>query len=305
MDIQHLKSFLEIAKHRGFNRAAIHLNIAQSALSRQIKQLEHELGVELFERNGRGVQTTPAGERMLVHAELILKHIRQAREEIIAESDQPRGELNIGFPHSLEQAIGVPLLSEFIGRYRDVQITSFTGTSIELRERLLVGMIDLAVIGVLEPETILESHSFFRDPLYLVGPPGWAEGNDDPVAVADFADLPLLLTSRGNSLRILLENSAQRSNSRLNVALEVSSIPLTVALIQSGTGFAVLPYTCVRDMLQQRLLSARRLKNLSFNWVIVHSRERRLSAAGRQMVAMLQKFATLEPSDAHRFDPAL
>ena len=294
MDIRHLETFMQIAYHRGFNRAAAHLNTAQSALTRQIKILENELGVQLFVRSGRGVHTTPAGDLLLNRAAAILRQVRQTRSELIAQSEMPRGEICIGLPPSLEEVVGIPLLTRFSQAYPEVQITCRTGVSIELREWVLNHEVDLAIFGVLEPETVLAAHPFFRERVVVAGPPGWAQEENGEMSVQEMEDLPLILTPRPNSLRMLVDHAADRAKIHLTIKMQLQSVPLTIAMVSNGQGFSVLPWTIVRSHIEQGTLSAKTLRYLSYNWIVAHSQERPLSAADTRLLEMLMDIRTME-----------
>lgn len=302
MDIQQLESFMQIAHHRGFNRASAHLNIAQSALSRQIKLLENELGVELFVRNARGVHLTPAGDLLLSRATAILRQVRQTREELMVQSEMPRGEVCIGLPPSLEEVVGVPLLTRFLESYPEVQLTSRTGVSIELREWVLSGEVDLAIYGILQPETILEAQPFFRDRVVVAGPPDWDWGEADELSIRDIVDLPLILTPRPNSLRLLVDHAADRAQIKMNVTMQLQSIPLTLAMLHRGHGFSVVPSTIAHQPIAMGMISARPLRYLSYNWIIAHSRERPLSIASMRLIDMVHEIGMGEPIATSKLD---
>lgn len=294
VDIRQLEYFVEIANHNGFNRAAAHLHIAQSALSRHIQQLEHELGVELFVRGRRGIQLTTAGTLLAQRAEFLLRSLRQTRAEIIAQSDLPHGELCIGLPPSLEHSLAAPLIRRFNAEYPGVSLTTRVGTSIEIREWIVSGRIDVGVFGVLDLEVILETRHLFRDRVYLVGPHSAGLKTAEPTDVSMLADYPLILTSRPNSMRLLIEQAAAKCKTRLNVLMEANSIPLTIELARIGAGFTALPYSGVHHLVQQGLLSATPLKTVAYHWVIGNSSERPLSAAGRRFEEMMLEMVANE-----------
>lgn len=286
MDVRQLEYFVRIANSGGFNRASAQLRVAQSALSRQVRQLEEELGVALFVRNGRGVQLTPAGELMLERAEFLLRQFRQTREEVAAQADQPRGELALGMPPSLRTMIAGPLLAEFRLLYPAVFISAWESTSMVVRDLVLAGKVDLAVFGTVDSEPILETQPLFRDDMFVVGSPSSELGAT--IDLPRLSELPLILTSGPNSLRLLVENAAARRNLRLKVAMEANSVPLMIDLVRSGVGHAVLPYSALRQLVEEGQIAAARVRNLSYAWIIANSRERPLSAAARRMREMLR-----------------
>lgn len=289
LNIRHLEIFQQVTHHGGFNRAAAHLHIAQSALSRHVQQLEADLGVNLFERSGRGVQLTPAGEILAQRVDSLLRQFRQTRDELVAKADIPRGELAIGLPPSM-QAIGTRLLAEYRNAHPDVALTVKVSTSIELREWLLNGLVDVAIFGILEPETVLESYPFQRDQVYALGS-AKGELTGQAIDMRSFARLPLILTSRPNSMRLLIDHAAQRLNLALDVIMDVNSIPLLIDLVGTGVGYTALPSSAIRDLQSNPAFISSPLKQMSYSWTISNSRERPLSAAGRRFRSMVLDLA--------------
>ncbi|KRB80660.1 hypothetical protein ASE00_16615 [Sphingomonas sp. Root710] len=287
--MRHLEIFQQVTHHGGFNRAAAHLHIAQSALSRHVQQLESDLGVTLFERSGRGVQLTPAGEILSQRVDSLLRQFRQTRDELVAKADIPRGELAIGLPPSM-QTVGKRLLAEYRNAHPDVSITVRVSTSIELREWLLSGHVDIAVFGILEPETVLESYPFQRDQVYGMGAAGSALTSQQ-LDMKSFSSLPLILTSPPNSMRLLVDHAAQRLNLSLNVIMNVNSIPLLIDLVGDGLGYTALPFSAIQGLEKSGKFVCAPLKQMSYSWTISNSRERPLSAAGRRFRSMVLDLA--------------
>lgn len=277
MDLRQLTYFLQVANHGGFNRAASHLHVAQSALSRQVTLLEAELNTPLFIRGSGGVDLTAAGKILQSRAEAILAYVRVARDEVMAEAHEVRGELALGMPPSLDGVMTVPVLNEMRRRHPAVVVKTWVALSIELRDRVLDGTLDMAVIGVVEPEPILASAPLFDDAMYLIGPAG-----SDLPEVADWdavARLPLILTSPPNSVRMLVERAAVRAGHRLNTVMEVNYVPVLMALVAQGAGCTLLPKSAL-STLSALAYTAAPLRDLAYQWVVVHSKERELSAAG-------------------------
>lgn len=289
LSMRHLEIFQQVTHHGGFNRAAAHLHIAQSALSRHVQQLESDLGVTLFERSGRGVQLTPAGEILSQRVDSLLRQFRQTRDELVAKADIPRGELAIGLPPSM-QVIGTRLLAEYRKAHPDVELTIRVSTSIELREWLLSGHVDVAVFGILEPETVLESYPFQRDQVYAMGAAG-SQLTGQQIDMKTLSTLPLILTSPPNSMRLLVDHAAQRLNLSLDVIMNVNSIPLLVDLVGDGLGYTALPSSAIGGLAKSGRFVCSPIKHMSYSWTVSNSRERPLSAAGRRFRAMVLDMA--------------
>lgn len=277
MDMRQLEVFVEVANSGGFNRAAARLHVAQSALSRRVMQLEHDLGVSLLSRDRRGVQLTPAGELLFERARTLLRQLKQVRDDVTAEAGVARGEIALGLPPSLGKVLSGPLLAAMRERHPDLFVRSWVATSILLRDMLVTGKVDLAIFGVLEPERILHSTPLFRDPMFLVSPrastpprsPTWPH----------LASMPMILTSEPNSVRRLVDNAAGRRRHKLNVVMEVNDVPVLIDLVRDGVGHTLLPLSAIRESVRDGTVLTTRIPNLDYLWVIAWSKERSLTAA--------------------------
>lgn len=288
MDLRQLRYFLEIADHGGFNRAASHLHVAQSALSRQVRELEQELKTPLFLRTAGGVELTAAGRLLRARAETLLSNVRSMREEVMAEANVVRGEVRLGMPPSLETTVTVPLLEKVRSCYPGVFVKSWVATSVTLRDLVLAGAMDMAVIGVLEPEPILKSQTLFRDDMYLVGRKGALDATVQPIGWNVVASHPLILTSRPNSVRVMADRAATRTNHKINVIMEINDVPVLMELVARGIGYTLLPQSALQAY-DPQTFSCARIKELAFEWVLVAQKETDLPVACRATRDLLIK----------------
>ncbi len=146
MDIKQLRLFSAVAECGGLSRAAVVLSIAQPALSRHIKALETELGVQLLYRNGRGIVLTEAGKLLDRYSKEILESAARARSEIATLQSSPRGSVIIAMPPSVGAVLTVPLVEQFRAKYPDISMRVMEGFSGHVLEWLLTGKIDVAVL---------------------------------------------------------------------------------------------------------------------------------------------------------------
>jgi LysR family nitrogen assimilation transcriptional regulator len=291
MDLKQIQYFVQIARFRSFNRAASHLYIAQSALSRQIRLLEQELGVPLMLRHARGVRLTAAGELLLVRAEALLRFSRQLRDEVVAQGSEPRGEVVIGLPPSLNHSIAVPLLIAIARRYPYLRVTTWVGTSMMLKELLDAGAVDLAVVGALDTESTGSMQPLFRDELCLVGAAN-ADLPRGPITCRQLAGLPLILTSRPNSMRRIVDAAAADLGFELQVVMEVNYVPLILELVRQEVGHTLLPLPAVEQMVAARELKLTRITGLSYEWVVVLPKDNPGSVGTRCIQDLLQELVT-------------
>ena len=147
MELRQLRYFVGVAHERSVTRAAVALRVAQPALSRQIRQLENEVGVKLLERSPRGVKLTPAGEAFLIEAESILRQSEQAVRSAQRHDLAQRGQLKVGYVWGLFHTLVPQWVARFRQRYPEVAVNLFDLTATDLAEALRTGKLDLGFIG--------------------------------------------------------------------------------------------------------------------------------------------------------------
>lgn len=280
MDIRQLEYFVQVANRGGFNKAAAHLYVAQSALSRQVMLLEEELGVALFLRHGRGVELTAQGEMLLRRAEVLLRNFRQVRDEVAAEGTVPKGELVIGLPSSLDSTLTASLLSRMQELHPEVFLTTWVAHSTEVRKMILSGKVDFGVLGAFADEPMMGVRPLFSDAMFLVGRPD-ARLEADHIDCSAMAEFPLILTSRPNDLRFFLEDAALAVGRKLKVVMEVNYIPTMIELARMGVGYAVMSRTALEGSRARDEVASVRIKGLACHWSIGTRKGNAPSAAAR------------------------
>ncbi|MDP2262521.1 MAG: LysR substrate-binding domain-containing protein [Hydrogenophaga sp.] len=251
MDLKQLEYFVRVAELGSFTRASIALDIAQPALSRQVRLLEVELRQSLLTRTGRGAIPTEAGKLLLKHGRGILHQVDVAREELDAVRGGLAGRVSIGLPPSLSKLITVPLTQAFRQQMPHAQLTLTEGFSILMQEGLRVGNLDLAVLYNSERSPELETITLRTEELVLISPKNstragpaakkGSSGKRQPIGLAEVAKLPLILPSRPNAFRILVEGEMIAIGCKPQVALEVDGLNAILSLVREGMGHAVLP----------------------------------------------------------------
>ncbi|HEY0295857.1 MAG TPA: LysR substrate-binding domain-containing protein [Bordetella sp.] len=241
MDIKQIEYFVRVAERRSFSRAAELLDVAQPTLSRQVGLLEQELGQHLLYRNGRGVEPTEAGLRFLEYARALLALAARAKEDLQGLRDTPTGKVAIGLPPRIARPVTPPLVQAFRRACPDASITVAEGLSTQVREWLLAGRIDLALLYDPPASPQLAYESLFREDLVLAAAPGGRLPLPAVVQVAQLGRYPLILPSLPNAIRALVESACRRQGVRLTVAAEVDAVQTIVELASQGDAYAILP----------------------------------------------------------------
>ena len=246
MDLKQLEYFRHVAELGSFTRAAAFLSVVQPALSRQVRQLEVELGQNLFDRNGRGVVLTDAGTRLLEHTRGILMQVGRARQELEDQRNGDSGHFVLGLPPSLGRSGTVPLVKAFGRRLPNASLATVEGLSAYMLEWLSVGRVDCALVYDAPASPSVELQPLLEEPLYLIAPLA-DKSRRKTIALAQLADYPLIIPSRPHSIRMSVENALAGVEVKIKVAHEIECIPAVVDLVRQGHGYAVLPLNAVKS----------------------------------------------------------
>src|SRR5215472_1819049 len=166
-----LKVFRAVAEHLNFRKAAEHLFLTQPAVTQQIKALEDELGVRLFDRAAGGVSLTPQGLKLLAHAQNIAAIVGQAEQELRAGEGQLSGELALGVSTTIAQYILPRLLGAFLDEHPHVQFSLHSGNTSEIVELVLQDKVGIGLIEGPSPHREVRTQPFMKDELVLITPP--------------------------------------------------------------------------------------------------------------------------------------
>jgi LysR family nitrogen assimilation transcriptional regulator len=247
INLKNLQSFVRVAELGSFSKAARVLDIAQPALSRQVRQLEIDLRETLLLRNGRGVSLTDAGRRLFDHGVLILQQVAQAREDLGAERGAAVGHVTIGLPPSIGRRLTLPLIEGFRQHLPRARLTIVEGLSAHIAEWIVSGRADLGMLYNPEAQPGLELTPVQRERLCLVerANPRARRGMPAPLPLRDIGSYPLILPERHQSIRRLLQTQATAAGVKLDIAWEVSSVPAIIDLVCARVGYAVLNASAV------------------------------------------------------------
>jgi DNA-binding transcriptional LysR family regulator len=184
MDLKQLEYFVHVAEMGSFTRAATYLQVAQPALSRQVRSLEVELRQPLLDRNGRGVTLTEAGKRLLAHARGILQQVQRARDDLEDQRGAATGRLAIALPPSVSRTLTGPLVQAFREQLPRANLSVVEGLSAYALEWLAIGRVDCAVVYNVTPSPAIDLQPLLDEPLYLVSVSARAAPAHRPAGVA-------------------------------------------------------------------------------------------------------------------------
>lgn len=248
MDLKQLEYFIRVAELGSFTRASDVIDIAQPALSRQVRQLEVELRQNLLVRNGRGVVPTDAGKRLLEHGRGILHQVERAKEDMNRMRGALGGRVAVGLPPSVAGVLTVPLVRAARERLPDAALSITENLSTAMQESLLTGRIDIALLYNPQPSPDVDSETVLEEDLFLVSATSSGSGakrSGAPLALHQLADQPLVIPTRPNAIRMLVEAELAAIGRRPQIALEIDGVAAILALVADGAGHAVLSRNAV------------------------------------------------------------
>jgi LysR family nitrogen assimilation transcriptional regulator len=241
MNLKQLEYFVQVAELGSFSKAASVLEVAQPALSRQVRALESELKQQLFVRNGRGVALTDAGKRLFDHSVAVLQRVAHAREDLGASRDAPVGRVTIGLPPSIARQLTLPLIDRFRKELPAARLAVVEGLSTHVVEWVTTGRIDVGMVYNPEAQAGIEIVPVLQEALALVSfAPKGKRRITAPLSMAELSRYPLIVPERVHAMRRLLETQAALAGVKLDIAWEVSSVPSIIDLVCAGYGHAVL-----------------------------------------------------------------
>lgn len=291
MELIALEYFVEISQAGGFSTASAVIKVSQPTLSRHIKQLEEELGTRLFERTGRGVELTEAGEMLLRHARPLLARARQVRAEVADSGSNPPESVVLGLAPAAGRVLNVPVAKQFLeeapnGRLRIVEC--FTGF---VQEWITSGRIDLGIVYEDNAQPPLESELLWDERYYLVTPQDFRLG--DTVDFSDLAGIPLVLPGPPNGLRLKIDRTAAARSVQLNVLFEVDGLNTMLDLVRKRVACTILTWPALHNFYGASELKVVPIVNpiITSTAILIRSFDRPVTNTTRKLVQIIREQA--------------
>jgi LysR family hca operon transcriptional activator len=243
MELRHLRYFVAVAEEGSLTVAAERrLHTSQPSLSRQIRDLEYEVGVPLLTRSVHGVELTPAGKAFLDHARLALTQVEAARQAARRAAQPEKPGFALGFLTGQE----MDWLPEAMHILRDelpnIDVTIASEYSPVLADGLMRGRLDLAFMRREANAADLLFRTVTQEPLVAVLPSDHRLASEKSVAVAEIANAPFInVSSTAPALRIVIDDYIRQTGLAITPAHEADNIAMAISLVASTRGFALLP----------------------------------------------------------------
>ncbi|MEU5635216.1 LysR family transcriptional regulator [Streptomyces rishiriensis] len=240
MELRQLEYFVAVAEERNFTRAAERVHISQSGVSAQIRQLERELGAELFDRSARTVTLTVAGKAALEHARAALAAVGAVGQAVDEVTCLLRGRLTVGMVIGCTLTPLFDALAAFHQAHPAVEISLLEDNSDRLVEQVRAGAVDVALTGTAAVPDGLDALTVVSERLVAAVPAGHPLAKRRRVTLRDLAAHPLVCMPPGTGLRTVFDRACAAASLRPTIALEASAADAIAALAARGLGVAVL-----------------------------------------------------------------
>jgi DNA-binding transcriptional LysR family regulator len=249
MDVRQLEMFRAVAEEGGFTRAAQRLRVSQSAVSRQVKLLEDELGGQLLHRSGKGVTVTAQGELLLRAANRIHRDLQDVAWQISETQKLQRGMLSLGGGMTVCMHVLPRLLKKFRTLYPDVELRVTSGTSEAILRLVRNHQVDLGLLTLPVVAADLTVHPVLREEMVVVTAPRHPLTRQRTVDTRSLGRYPLILFERGSNTRKVLDEFFLEEEVPADVAMETENVEIIKAMVASGLGVSLIPYAAIaRDM---------------------------------------------------------
>jgi DNA-binding transcriptional LysR family regulator len=226
MDIRQLRTFVEVAANGSYARTASIVGIAQSALSRQLSALERGIGGRLFHRTGRGVVLTELGERMLPRARALVGDADAWEQAAKQERTEPHGEVTLGVVPVASRRLIALLVAELRQRYPGIRLRALEAYSGQVEEWLASGRIEIGIYNRYRGGRVANSEVLARTDVHLIARRDHPMARRRELSARAFAEIPLAMPVRPNSLTSVLTGLAASQHFELDIRLEAGSTPL-------------------------------------------------------------------------------
>jgi DNA-binding transcriptional LysR family regulator len=300
MNLSQLKAFLAVAQDRSFSRAAEKLYLTQPAVSKQIQALEEALGMRLFDRVGRSILLTQAGNILHDHAHIAFQTLEEARETINQLRGLQRGHLRISAASTIGTYMLPQPLGELKAQFPGIEISLAITNKARVVQQVLSHEVELGFVGPPVEPAELEMEEYLLDELVLIMAPTHRLAQEESVGVAELVEEVFILREQGSGTREIMEEELGRVRVSLKKAMELGSTEAIKQAVAANLGVSIVSKFAISlEILQGRLAVARLPElNLRRQLFVIHHGGRTLSPAAQEFCSLLRRSAVVRRKTA-------
>ncbi|QHS23218.1 LysR family transcriptional regulator [Virgibacillus sp. MSP4-1] len=249
MELRQIKYFIKVAELEHVSEAALELHVAQSAVSRQIANLEDELGVKLFLRGGRKIQLTSVGELFLEHVQRAMLEFDKAEKAVYDFLNPESGTIRLGFPISLAAKTLPNVISAFRKEHPQIGFQLHQGTVKELTDAVISGQIDIAFVSpVPTSHDDVKGHIFFTEKMMALLPASHELTNEPYLRLMQLRHEPFVIFRQGYHIRDIIMKACMQVGFQPRIAFEGEDVDTIKGLVSAGLGVSILPEITLTDL---------------------------------------------------------
>ncbi len=288
MELRHLQYFIAVCKHLHFTKAAESLGIAQPTLSQQIQVLEQEINTPLFERVGKKVLLTEAGEILLKYSLRVFDTLEQAETDISQLKGLERGHVKIAY---LGSYLAMETVVAFHQRFPNIQISVEQLSTDLIRHKLLQNELDFGVVFLPLADRELESIPLYNETLAVIASRTHAMAQQRGITLEQLREVPLILMSKKYMIRQMFDQACQEKGYDFTPIIELNEMDDLREMVEKNVGVSVLPSLYVRSV-SRRIIKAIPLADVPIKRTIgiVYRKGRFMSVAALALRQEVERF---------------
>jgi len=290
MNLDQIRNFYEVAVHRSFTLAAEKLFRTQPAISTQVRILEEELGEKLFDRIGKKVCLTQAGELLFGYAERLLRLHDEAKLAITELNTSPKGKLLIGANEATCLYVLPHLFALFKEKYPEVQISIYRNFSKKVVDKILENQLDFGIVTLPIPDHDLYMVPIAEDELSLITSPKHPLAKRELIQFEEVVPYPFIFHKAGTTRERLMKHFGPLWDN-MNISMELASIETIKKFVSIGLGISIVPKSYVLEEVERGALSLVRVKNFKLirKLGLIYRKNRYLSRAAKAFLTVVEK----------------
>lgn len=290
--LRQLKVFESVARHLSYSRAADELHLTQPAVSMQIKQLEDNISLPLFEQLGKRIYLTDAGRELYQYSRAIAQQLSDMEVALDELKGMARGKLNIAVVTTANY-FAPHLLAKFCQRYSGVTVSLNVSNRETVLKQLADNLIDLAIMGQPPENLDIDSESFMENPLVVVAPPDHPLCNERDIPVKRLATETFLVRESGSGTRSAMERFFAAHEIKINKGMETDTTEAIKQAVQAGMGLGIMSRHTVELELETKRLKILDVQGFPIvrYWHVVNRKNKRLSSVANAFKEFLLKEA--------------
>lgn len=292
LTLRQLKVFESVARNLSYSRAADELHLTQPAVSMQIKQLEDNISLPLFEHLGKRIYLTEAGRELYQYSRAISQQLADMEVALDELKGMERGKLNISVVTTANY-FAPHLLAKFCQRYRGVTVSLNVSNREAVLKQLADNVIDLAIMGQPPENLDIDSESFMENPLVVVAPPGHPLCLERNIPVKRLASETFLVRESGSGTRSAMERFFAEHKIKINKGMETDTTEAIKQAVQAGMGLGIMSQHTAELELETGRLKVLDVQGFPIirYWHVVNRKNKRLSSVANAFKDFLLKEA--------------